>query len=327
MRTYWIRIFLLSVAVISFAAACSPAAKPTVVIESPPNGAQVNKDDDVPIRFSATDSNGIARIEVTVDGTSIKTDAVQPVGTYAGVEKWKAAIGTHTISIRAFNSAGATSDPVSVSLNVVQNTPTPSASATATTPPTAAPSATATRLVSPTPGAKENLISALTAALSKIKAYRVKVIQDIAHQDAPERIIEVMPNRFRQIQPNDVRQIGNRVYVPDPGITYTLGGLWYAFERVYLPWLSYQIQQAKQVTLLGRSVVDGQQLVGYQTTIQVQNTNLSTPGAQLDYTDQPAKIWFSPQSGFPVRLDVGQPLQFINIYYDFNANIDEIGPP
>lgn len=328
MYKHWARLVLLFIAIAS-AVACSTPTKPAVVIESPATDTRVNKDDEVSIKFTATDSTGIARIELLVDGTSVKTDTMQPVGTFAGVQKWKATVGAHTISIRAFNSAGNASEPATVSLNVVQNTPTPPATATVAATATLTPSPTPTRLVSPTPGAKDNLLSSFTAALSKIKAYRAKVILDIGRQDSPSRIIEViLPDRFHQIQDTDVRQIGGLVYFNEPfPFTANYGGIWYPFQRVHLPWYRDQIQQAKEVTLIGRSVIDGQQLVGYQTTVVLQNTNFSTRDTQPLFSEQPMKVWFSTQSGFPVRIEVGQPLQFINIFYDFNGKIDEIGPP
>jgi|GEM_PF-1587439 len=329
MRKYLARLAPLFIAIVFVAVACAPATKPAVVIESPATGAQVNKDDEVSIKFTATDSSGIAKIELVVDGASVKTDTIQPVGTFAGVQKWKAIVGSHTISIRAYNAAGTASEPATVALNVVQNTPTPQPTATVAATATLTASPTPTRLVSPTPSAKDNLLSSFTAALGKIKAYRAKVILDISRQDSPYRVIDViLPDRFHQTIETDIRQIGGTVYFQEPfPYTANYGGIWYIFQRVHLPWYRDQIQQAKEVTLLGRSVIDGQQLVGYQTTIVLVNTNLSTRDTQPLFSEQPMKVWFSAQNGFPVRIEVGQPLQFINLFYDFNGKIDDIGPP
>jgi hypothetical protein len=220
--------------------------------------------------------------------------------------------------------------PPTATATAVPSTPTSLPSPTATSiPPTPTAVLSPTRGPSPTPGPKENLLAAYNTALSKIKAYRVKVILNPSRQDDPERIIEViLPDRFRQIQGSDVRQIGNRVYVQEP-IQYsgTIANLLPQFERVSLPAYRDQISKASQASFIGRSVIDNVQVVGYQTTVKTVGMNASFPDTFGKISEEPMKIWFSAADGFPVRMEIGQPVNYIAIYYDFNGKIDQIGPP
>jgi len=212
---------------------------------------------------------------------------------------------------------------------VVPSTPTSAPTAIATLAATPSPVRSPSPAFSPTPGPRENLLTAYDAALSKIKTYRAKVIYDISRQDSPERIIEViLPDRFRQIQDSEIRQIGGVIYFfePVPSIAHSPTLLPF-FQRVSLPWFRNQFAQATQTTALGRSVIDGVQLVGYQTNVKLVGQNASDPktfGKEVDY---PTKLWFSASNGFPVRVEIGQPLVILNVFYDINAKIDDIGPP
>jgi hypothetical protein len=119
-------------------------ARPTVAIQSPTAGATFKAGDEVQIQSTATDANGIVRVELSVDGQIISTD-VPPIpqgqASFSVVQKWKATPGTHTISVRAFNATGAGSDPAILSLDVSAGTV---AQASATVPPTSPSGATPT---------------------------------------------------------------------------------------------------------------------------------------------------------------------------------------
>ncbi len=95
--------------------------KPSVVFVSPPHGSQFREGEDVAFQSTATDSSGIARVELLVDGVVVRTDS--PPGQQAQssltlIQTWKATQGTHTVSVRAYNSSSAASDPASISITV-----------------------------------------------------------------------------------------------------------------------------------------------------------------------------------------------------------------
>jgi hypothetical protein len=108
------------------ATACSVlAGKPTVIIASPPSGSQFREGEEVAVQSTSTDSAGIVRVELIVDGTSVRSDpspGSQAQASFTLIQTWKATQGTHTISVRAYNAAGAASDPASISVSVLQTT-------------------------------------------------------------------------------------------------------------------------------------------------------------------------------------------------------------
>ena len=97
------------------------AAKPQVTILAPAAGAQFSEGEELQVQSLATDPSGIVRVELAVDGATVATD-VPPIPkgqtTYTLIQRWKAAPGTHTVSVRAFNAAGAASDPALLSVVV-----------------------------------------------------------------------------------------------------------------------------------------------------------------------------------------------------------------
>ena len=142
------------------------ATKPKVTIQSPTPDAQFKEGDDVSVQSISTDNAGIVRVELLVDGATVRADA-PPIATgqtsFTLIQKWKATAGSHTLSVRAFNTSGGASDPALVSITVAAaeaptvpvilptvplplgSTPSSSASALPTIPPSGAtPVATAT---------------------------------------------------------------------------------------------------------------------------------------------------------------------------------------
>lgn len=108
--------------------------KPTVVIQSPAKGSQFHEGDEVAVQSTASDPNGIVRVELAVDGVTVRTDTPpipQGQASFTLIQKWKATPGTHTLSVRAFNASGVASDPALVSITAVP------ASTVATAAPTA----------------------------------------------------------------------------------------------------------------------------------------------------------------------------------------------
>ncbi|MEW5718709.1 MAG: NBR1-Ig-like domain-containing protein [Chloroflexota bacterium] len=134
---------------LSTVTACSIfAGKPTVIIASPPSGSQFRENEEVAVQSTSTDSSGVARVELLIDGTVVRTDpSPSPQVSFTLIQTWKATPGTHTISVRAYNTSGAVSEPAAVSISVAQvavpvlitptppGAPTPIAAATATTAP------------------------------------------------------------------------------------------------------------------------------------------------------------------------------------------------
>jgi len=119
------------------------AGKPTMMVSAPPHGSQFKEGDNVVVQSTASDALGIARVELLVDGVLIHSAVPltpNPIS-FAAAQNWKATPGTHTITVRAYNTAGAVSDPVAISVSVLPGAvPTIAAPlATAVPPPTLAP--------------------------------------------------------------------------------------------------------------------------------------------------------------------------------------------
>lgn len=94
--------------------------KPTVIISSPPSGSQYRDGEDVAVQSTSTDSTGIVRVELAVDGAIIRTDPSPSAQvSYPLIQTWKATPGTHTITVRAYNTANVASDPAAVSITVL----------------------------------------------------------------------------------------------------------------------------------------------------------------------------------------------------------------
>jgi hypothetical protein len=129
----------LSLAVIGCTAAFN--AKPNVVIDSPPSNSQYQGGEAVAIQSTSTDSSGIARVELLVDGIVVRTDTTPgPQPSFILLQTWTATVGTHTIVVRAFNTTNVESNPAAIALAVVGNVPAvaPTAAPAAQVPPTAA---------------------------------------------------------------------------------------------------------------------------------------------------------------------------------------------
>lgn len=116
LTTVWLTLLLI---------ACTTGGKPIVVIMSPPSGSQFVEGEEIAIQSSATDAQGVVRVELVVDGNVIRVDpspTAQGQLNFTLIQTWKATPGTHTITVRAYNTAGVVSDPTGISLNVSQRT-------------------------------------------------------------------------------------------------------------------------------------------------------------------------------------------------------------
>jgi len=112
--------------------------KPTVVILSPSSGTQVKAGETVAIQSSATDAKGVTRVELWVDGLLLRSDVnPQRQPAFSATQEWTATIlGSHSVTVKAYNVAGQVSDPTTVIVNVIEEvTVTPVLRASVTVPP------------------------------------------------------------------------------------------------------------------------------------------------------------------------------------------------
>lgn len=108
-------------------------SKPQITIQSPVAGSQFKEGDDIAVQSMSNDASGIVRVELSVDGTVVRTDAPPiPKGqtVFNLVQTWKATSGTHTLSVRAYNASNVGSDPAFVAVSISAATALPQASPT-----------------------------------------------------------------------------------------------------------------------------------------------------------------------------------------------------
>jgi hypothetical protein len=120
-RQVWALMFVVILGTLITACSLS-ASKPTIVIIDPPSGSQFREGEEIAIRSTSTDEKGVVRVELIVDNVIIRADAAPvPQGqtTFNLSQTWQATSGTHTIFVRAYNTSGAVSDPVAISINVL----------------------------------------------------------------------------------------------------------------------------------------------------------------------------------------------------------------
>jgi hypothetical protein len=126
------------------------AGVPTVVINSPPSGSQVSVGEEVILQATATDSKGVNRVELLVNGVLYQSDASpnpQGQSPFISRQSWRApAAGTYTLMVKAYNAAGGISQPAAITINVAE--------VAALTPgqPTATPTPTLVETSTPAPG-------------------------------------------------------------------------------------------------------------------------------------------------------------------------------
>ncbi|MBI5304393.1 MAG: hypothetical protein HY868_19830 [Chloroflexi bacterium] len=126
----WIVVGLLTLAAllaagIVFVAFGAPS-KPTITLGAPASGAQLSEEQNVIVRSTSTDSNGVVRVELRVDDAVVKLENVSiPQKSFVVEQAWQAKPGQHTLSVRAYNAHGIVSDPAMVRVNVAVTNPTP----------------------------------------------------------------------------------------------------------------------------------------------------------------------------------------------------------
>ena len=128
-----IAVIALSVLVTACTAASASTSRPMVAIASPPSNSQFHPGDLVTIQSTATDAEGIANVELSVDGNIVRTDpSPAPQNSFTVNQSWTATPGAHVITVRAFNTANVASDPAAISVTVLEPAATPTPAPTAT---------------------------------------------------------------------------------------------------------------------------------------------------------------------------------------------------
>jgi len=145
------------VVLLLLAGCASASSKPSVIIVSPPSNSQFHEGADVAVQSNSTDSTGVVRVELIVDGNTVRVDpspTAQGQPAFSLIQTWKATPGTHTLIVRAYNAAGAASDPVAISISVLQGVAVaPTNTPVAPPSPTVAPPASLTPTMAPPPTA------------------------------------------------------------------------------------------------------------------------------------------------------------------------------
>jgi hypothetical protein len=140
------------------------AIAPVANITSPASGSSLNQGQEILITFNAADINGIAQVELLIDGQPALVESVEPpVNSYTASHRWAAQTpGNHVIELRAFNVNSEPSEPSRIFITVVAvdspagPSPTPAPAADTPTPvaiPTDTPSPQPPTPTSPAPTA------------------------------------------------------------------------------------------------------------------------------------------------------------------------------
>lgn len=127
LRSYKRIVLLGMVFVLASLLACDilpggEAAKPTVVINSPPSGTRLQVGQEVTVQSMATDPKGVTRVELWVDGTLFRSDhSPQGQPTFSVTQTWVPnVLGSHTLAVKAYNAAGRVSDPAVITVEAVE---------------------------------------------------------------------------------------------------------------------------------------------------------------------------------------------------------------
>lgn len=105
---------LLGVVIIACQPSSTRATKPTVIIASPPSGSVYSLEEEVFVQSVSTDPAGIISVALLADGENVREDpspVAQGQAQFSVIQSWKpTAPGEHTLTVRARNSQGATSE-------------------------------------------------------------------------------------------------------------------------------------------------------------------------------------------------------------------------
>lgn len=113
---------VISIACGSASDLSTPVTGPAVEITSPPDGSVLPLNQETLITFNTADAQGIAQVELSIDGQPVMIEPIEPpVDAYTTGFRWKAGqLGQHTIELQAFNVAQEASEPVQITVNIVE---------------------------------------------------------------------------------------------------------------------------------------------------------------------------------------------------------------
>jgi hypothetical protein len=98
------------------------ASKPVVEILSPPSGSRVQLGEEVAVQFRGVDEVGLSRVELKADGMVVaveRSSRAEGEPSMTATLSWAPTTpGSHTLLLYAYNTEGAVSDPVGVSVIV-----------------------------------------------------------------------------------------------------------------------------------------------------------------------------------------------------------------
>jgi hypothetical protein len=207
------------------------ASKPAVVIASPPSGSQFFEGDIVTVQSTATDSIGIVRVELVVDGATVTADSppvAQGQPSFNVAQKWKATQGNHTIIVRAVNSGGTVSSPAGISVSVLPASAPPTPSLTATLPALTPTLTSEPPTLTPIPSATFTDVPPTTAATScpqpQIASFTINPAE-IKRGDTATLNWGAVTNANAAVIDNGIGGVpapGSRQVRPDKNTTYTL---------------------------------------------------------------------------------------------------------
>lgn len=143
------RIWLLALGLCCcWLAACGPAGptpapttvalggKPTLAVSTPLEGAQFGAGSIVSIKSTASDTRGVVKIELWVDGVLYRVDVTKETDGLPSVsitQTWPANdLGSHVLLLKSINRDGAASDPQTINISVVPQSGAGTVSAVAT---------------------------------------------------------------------------------------------------------------------------------------------------------------------------------------------------
>jgi len=160
--------------VVLVSCSASELTQPKVVINSPVSGNQFQSGQDVAVQSASSSKQGLARVELVVDGQTVRTDPVPAKGQnqFAVVQTWKATTpGAHTILVRAANDRGAIGE-AGITVNVVSAAAAPAGTASATSAAATpnAPATTSAGSTSNTPAPTQSSAAATTAPTAAFTA-------------------------------------------------------------------------------------------------------------------------------------------------------------
>jgi hypothetical protein len=135
-------ILAVIIALVLAVLSCGPlkeANPPSIAINFPADGSAVEVGETLEIVSTATAENGVAQVELSIDGqvVNLATPTSGNPTTFAAVQPWTPeAEGEVTLTVVAYDTEGATSDPATITLSVGvggdEMTPTPTMDITIT---------------------------------------------------------------------------------------------------------------------------------------------------------------------------------------------------